>query len=173
MAADDLATQAARALASMILTLLIQIFWFRHQYCYYLCINLFWRSQKCFYILFELLIFIICWLLKFFLMLDKNLPFPYLTQSVTWLLTHWGPWMHICISKPTIIGPDNGLKPDWCQAIIWTNAGILSIRTLGTNFSEILSKIHTFLFNKMQNFENGVCEMASILSRPAWLQALY
>ena len=36
-----------------------------------------------------------------------------------------------------------------CQAIIWTNAGILVIRTLGTNFSEILSKIHTFSFKKM------------------------
>ena len=36
-----------------------------------------------------------------------------------------------------------------CQAIIWTNAGILLIGPLGTNFSEILIKIHTFSFNKM------------------------
>ena len=36
-----------------------------------------------------------------------------------------------------------------CQAIIWTNAGILIIQTLGTNFNEILSKIRTFSFNKM------------------------
>ena len=35
------------------------------------------------------------------------------------------------------------------QAIIWTNAGILLIRTLGTNFSEILSEIHAFSFKKM------------------------
>ena len=35
------------------------------------------------------------------------------------------------------------------QAIIWTNGGILSIRTLGTNFSEILSEIHIYSFNKM------------------------
>ena len=35
------------------------------------------------------------------------------------------------------------------QAIIWFNAGILLIRTLGTNFSEILSKIHTFPFKKI------------------------
>ena len=33
--------------------------------------------------------------------------------------------------------------------IIWTNAGILLIRPLGTNFSEILIEIHTFLFKKM------------------------
>ena len=75
-------------------------------------------------------------------------------------LTHWGRMMHICISKLTIIGSDNGLSPDQCQAIIWTNAGILLIQTLGTNFSEILSAIHTFSFKKMH------LKMAAILSRP-------
>ena len=40
-------------------------------------------------------------------------------------LTHWGRVTHICISKLTIIDSDNGLSPEWCQAIIWTNAGIL------------------------------------------------
>ena len=35
--------------------------------------------------------------------------------------------MQIGISKLTIIGSDNGLLPGWCQAIIWINAGILSI----------------------------------------------
>ena len=48
-----------------------------------------------------------------------------------------------------IIDSDNGLSPYWRQAIIWTNARILLIRTLGTNFSEILSKIHTFSFKQM------------------------
>ena len=38
----------------------------------------------------------------------------------------------------TIIGSNNGLSPGRRQAIIWTNAGILLIRTLGANFSEIL-----------------------------------
>ena len=54
---------------------------------------------------------------------------------------------HICVSK--IIGSDNGLSPGRRQAIIWTNAGILLIRTFGTNFSEILSAIHAFSFKKM------------------------
>ena len=45
---------------------------------------------------------------------------------------------HICVSKLTIIGSDNGLSPGRRQAIIWTNAGILLIRTLGTIFREIL-----------------------------------
>ena len=35
------------------------------------------------------------------------------------------------------------------QAIIWTNAGILFIRPLRTNFSDILSEILTFPFKKM------------------------
>ena len=66
----------------------------------------------------------------------------------TWL-THCGRVTHICVSKLTIIGSDNGLSPGRRQAIIWTNAGILLIRTLGTNFSEILRAIHAFLFKKM------------------------
>ena len=56
---------------------------------------------------------------------------------------------HICVIKLTIIGSDNGLSPVRRQAIIWTNAGILLIRPLGTNFSEILIEIHTFSFKKM------------------------
>ena len=65
------------------------------------------------------------------------------------LLTPWGRVTHICVGNLTIIGPDNGLSPGRRQAIIWTNAGILLIGPWGTNFSEILSEIHTFSFNKM------------------------
>ena len=64
-------------------------------------------------------------------------------------LTHWGWVMHICVCKLAIIGSDDGSSPKRCQAIIWTSAGILLIRTLGTNFSEILSEIHIFSFKKM------------------------
>ena len=64
-------------------------------------------------------------------------------------LTHWGRVTHLCVSKLTIIGSDNGLSPGRRQAIIWTNAGILLIRTLGTNFSEMLSEIRAFSFKKM------------------------
>ena len=65
------------------------------------------------------------------------------------MLTHWGRVTHICISKFTIIGSDNGLSPGQCQAIIWTNAEILLIEHLGTNFSEIVIEICTFSFKKM------------------------
>ena len=40
----------------------------------------------------------------------------------------------------------NGLS----EAIIWTNAGLLLIGPLGTNFSEILIEILTFSFRKMR-----------------------
>ena len=65
-------------------------------------------------------------------------------------LTHWGRATHICVGKLTTIGSDNGLSPGRRQAIIWTNAGILLIGTLGTNFSEILIDFHTFSFKKMR-----------------------
>ena len=65
------------------------------------------------------------------------------------VLTHWGRVTHICVSRLTITGSDNGLSPGRRQAIIWTNVGILVIRTLGTNFSEILGEIHSFSFSKM------------------------
>ena len=68
----------------------------------------------------------------------------------TWL-TYWDRVTHICVSKLTIIGSDNGLSPGRRQAIIWTNAGIglLVIEPLRTNFSEISIKIHTFSFKEM------------------------
>ena len=56
---------------------------------------------------------------------------------------------YICVRNLTIIGSDNGLLPGRRQAIIWTNAGMLFIGPLGTNFSEILIEIHIFSFKKM------------------------
>ena len=64
-------------------------------------------------------------------------------------LTHRGRVTYICASQLTIIGSDNGLSPGRRQAIIWTNAGLLLIWHLETNFSEILIKIHTFSFKKI------------------------
>ena len=64
-------------------------------------------------------------------------------------LTHRGRMTHICGNKLTIIGSDNGSSTGRCQAIIWTNAGILLIGPLETNFSEILMEIYTFSFKKM------------------------
>ena len=71
-------------------------------------------------------------------------------DNLVWVyLTHWGRVTHICIRKLYNHGSDNGLSPGWHQAIIWTNAGILLIGPLGTNFSEILIEIYIFSFTKM------------------------
>ena len=48
-------------------------------------------------------------------------------------LTYWGRVTHIW----------------WSQAIIWTNAGILLIGPLRTNFSEVLIEIYTFSFKRV------------------------
>ena len=85
---------------------------------------------------------------------------PLLVFQSEWvLLTHWGRVTHICVSKLTIIGSDNGLSPGRRQAIIWTNHGILLLGPLGIHFSEILIGIRTFSFRKCTwkcRLRNGV-----------------
>ena len=56
---------------------------------------------------------------------------------------------HVCVGELTIIGSNNGLSPGRRQVIISTNAGILLIEPLRTNFSEISIEIHTFSFKEM------------------------
>ena len=63
--------------------------------------------------------------------------------------THWSRMTHICVSKLTIIGSDNGLSPIRRRTIIWAYAVILLIRPKGTIFSEILFEISVFSFKKM------------------------
>ena len=60
------------------------------------------------------------------------------------MLTHRGWVTHICVGKLGPIGSENGFSPVRRQAISWTNARLLLIEPLGTNFSEILIEIHTF-----------------------------
>ena len=79
------------------------------------------------------------------------------------MLTHWGRVTHICVSDLTSIGSDNGLAPGRRQAIIRTNAGILLIRPLGTNFSEFLVEILIFSFKKM------LLKVSSAKRRPSCL----
>ena len=76
-------------------------------------------------------------------------------------------WVNVYLNLYiTIIGSDNGLLPGWCQAIIWTNAGILLIGPPGTNFSEIFINIHTFSFKKIH------LKMASGKWRPFCLNVI-
>ena len=76
--------------------------------------------------------------------INKN-AFPVILE-----LNHCGRVMHICVVKLNIIGFDYGLTPGRRRAIIGTNAGILLIGPLGTNFIEILNEIYTFSFKKMR-----------------------
>ena len=75
---------------------------------------------------------------------------------------------HISVGKLISIGSDNDLLPGQRQAIIWNNAGIVLIGPLGTNFSEFLIEI----FFKEITFENVICYMSAILSRPQCVNSL-
>ena len=80
------------------------------------------------------------------------------TFNMKCTLTLWGRVTHICVDKLTIIASGNGLSPGRRQAIIWTNAGVLLIGPLGTNFSEILIVIETFSFKKKHlKMSSGKC----------------
>ena len=69
----------------------------------------------------------------------------------------------ICVGDLTIIGSDNGLSPGRRQDIIRTNAEILLIALLETNFIETQIKILTFSFKKMR------LNMSSAIWRPLCL----
>ena len=76
---------------------------------------------------------------------------------------YWGRVTLICVGKLIITGSDNGLSPDRRQAIIWTNAGLLSIGPLRTYFSENLVKKTTIFIEKMH------VKMSSAKWRPSCL----
>ena len=54
-------------------------------------------------------------------------------------LAHWGRVTNIYVSDLVHHCSDNGLSPIRRQAIVWTNDGVLLIRTWGTSFSEIFN----------------------------------
>ena len=63
------------------------------------------------------------------------------------------------------VGSENDMAPIRWQTIILTNAGLLLIRTLGTDFRQTLSKIHTNSLKKNAT-EYIVWKMAAISFRP-------
>ena len=67
----------------------------------------------------------------------------------------------VLLKTEAIIGSDHGLMPVRRQAIIWTNAVLLSIGTLGTNFCEIPN---SNIFIQERAFQNVVWNI--ILSWP-------
>ena len=106
--------------------------------------------------------FKLIWLRYYILRVHMDDNQYFLRLSLIADLTQWGRVTHICDGYITIIGSDNGLSPGRRQAIIWINAGILLIRPLGINFSEILMEIKTFSFKKMH------LKVSSVKRRPKY-----
>ena len=78
------------------------------------------------------------------------------------IISHW-----CCIYASVnrvIICSGNGLMPLRCLHITWTNAALLSIGLLGTNFSEIWIRILSSSFKKM-HLKMSSAKMAAILFR--------
>ena len=96
--------------------------------------------------------------------------------------------LSICISSPNpprpsatfiplvhwaTMGSDNGLFPVQCQAIIWTNPGLLLIGLLARNSSEIWIKMKQFSYKKMHLKMSSTkwrpfCICLNILKRVTW-----
>ena len=68
------------------------------------------------------------------------------------VITHWDGMTDICFSNRAMFGSDNGLVPGWRQAIIWSNAGILLIAPLWTNFSEMLIE-YIFIYLSIYSYK--------------------
>ena len=79
-------------------------------------------------------------------------------------LTYWGRMTPACVNNLTFIGSGNGLSPGRYQAIVWTNARILLIKPLRTNFSKISIEI-LYIFIQENTFEYTVRKMGAVLSR--------
>ena len=79
-------------------------------------------------------------------------------------ITHWDRVTHICVNKLTIIGSDNGLSQSapshylnqWWDIVNWN---------LRNKFQWNLER-NSYIFIQENAFENVVCKMAVILSRP-------
>ena len=77
------------------------------------------------------------------------------------VLTHWGRVTHICVSKLTIIGSDNGLSPDHYLKQCWNIVSWTHRNKLQWNFDWNL-----YIFIQEYAFESVVWKMAAILCRP-------
>ena len=77
-------------------------------------------------------------------------------------------WRICALVNWVIIGTCNGLSPVRRQAITWTNAGLISIGPLGTNFSKILIGILLFSFKKI-HLKMPSVKMASFCPWERWV----
>ena len=98
-------------------------------------------------------------------LLNKHLSCQW--SAMTWHskpLTRCGLSMAYDIRNLVIIDSDHSWSPYWCQAIPWTSDDLLTIETVGTNFSEILIKMKTS-FKKMHMKMSPQCFQQKIFTR--------
>ena len=72
--------------------------------------------------------------------------------------------MHICVKKLALIGSDNGLSPGRRQAIIWTNAGILSALAIMPSHQQNMHDFADGRKNMNNIFNNYVCSVSHMRS---------
>ena len=84
-------------------------------------------------------------------------------------LTHLPLVPHFASVNQVSIGPDNGLVPIRCRAIISRNAGILSIGHQGANLSDNWIGILMFSFKKMR-LKMSSAKAAATVSRGRWVK---
>ena len=91
-------------------------------------------------------------------------------QKVESNLTHWGRVTHICVGKLINIGSDNGLSPGRRQAnhlsLCWNIVNSTLRNKLQWNINR-----NWYISIQENAFENVVCEMSAILSRPQCVKA--
>ena len=96
----------------------------------------------------------------------------------SWIVSEMWPMFISCLvfNSPSLVSNTciSGLGQHWFrrQAITWTNAGLLSIRPLGTNFSEIWIEIQNFSFMEI-HLKMLSAKLAAILSRGRWVNSLW
>ena len=77
-------------------------------------------------------------------------PRGHWVKTILWQLMSWRPWLSPTPTASVMATTKLTAKdPDRCQAIFWTNAEILLIEPMGTNFSEIWIGIQLFSLKKM------------------------
>ena len=91
-------------------------------------------------------VWIIAWKLAFLPFVIRNRK---IYENYGWIYVNSLRPSDAYMRKLAIGGSDKSLSPGRHQAIILTNAGILLLWSLGTNFSEILIEIHTVSFKIM------------------------
>ena len=89
-----------------------------------------------------------------------------LQRNVSCLLTHWGRVTHICVGNLTIIGSDNGLIVAWTAPSHYLNQCWNIVNWTLRNKLQWNFNRNSNIFIQQNALQNGVCEMASILSRP-------